>query len=59
MGYGGFILDGGGDVASEVRVAACKLVCKGGEDVLELSSVEVISGTEKASPKGSLTGNQL
>ena len=30
---------------------ACKLVCKGGENVFEFSSVKVIPGTEKASTK--------
>ena len=36
---------------------ACKLVCKGGKDVLELPSVEVISGTEEASTEESLVGD--
>ena len=59
MGYSRVILDSGDDVASEVRVAACKLVCKGGKDVLELPPVEIVPGTEKASTEGSFTGNQL
>ena len=48
MGEGRVLFDTRDDVTSEVGVAACKLVRKGGEDVLEFSSVEVIPRTEEA-----------
>ena len=54
MGYGGVILDGSDDLVSKLGVMACKLVCKGGKDILELLLVEVISGAEKACTKESL-----
>ena len=57
MCEGGVFLDDSDDVVSKVRVAACELVCKGGKDVLELPSVEVISGTEEASTEESLVGD--
>ena len=44
-------------MASKVGVMACKLVCKGGKDVLEFPSVKVVPGTEKASTKELLIGN--
>ena len=59
MGYGGVILDDRDDVASKVGIMTCKLVCKGGKDVLEFLSVKVIPGTEEAGTKESLFGNCL
>jgi hypothetical protein len=46
-------------VASEVGVAACELVCKGGEYSLEFSPIEIIPGTEEAGPEGSIGGNRF
>jgi hypothetical protein len=57
VGQGWVLLDNPNDVASEVGVTACKLICKGGKDVSELPSVEVISGTEKTGTEGSMAGN--
>ena len=57
MGKGRVPLETGDDVASEVGVLTCKLICKCGEDVLELSSFNIIPGTEKASTKEFIIGN--
>jgi hypothetical protein len=59
MGYGGVILDDRDNVALEVGITICKLVCKGGKDFFEFLSVKVIPGTEEASTKESLFGNCL
>ena len=57
MGYGGVVLDNGDNMVLEVGIMTCKLVCKGGEDVLEFLSVKIIPGTEEAGTKESLSGN--
>ena len=54
MCEGGVLLNDSDDVVSKVKVTTRELVCKGGEDVLELPSVEVIAGTEEAGPKESI-----
>jgi hypothetical protein len=59
VGEGRVFLDAGDDVGSEVGVAACELVCKGGEYSLEFSSIEIIPGTEEAGPEGSIGGNRF
>ena len=59
MGQGWVLLDNPDNVASEVGVITCKLICKGGKDVFELPSVEVIPGTEEAGTKKSIIGNQV
>ena len=59
MGYSGVIFDGRDDVGLEVGIMACKLVCKGGEDIVEFLSVKIIPGTEEAGTKESLFGNCL
>ena len=59
MGEGGVFLNAGDDVASDVGVAARKLVCKGGKDVSEFCSVEVISGTEEAGTEESIFGDHV
>ena len=59
MGQGGILLDCIDDVALEVGIVTCKLVCKGRKDVFELSSIKVIPGTKKASAKKSLIGNNV
>ena len=53
----GVFLDNSDDMVSKVRVTACELVCKGGKDILELPSVEVITGTEKAGAEDSFVGD--
>ena len=57
MGKGRVLLETSDDVASEVGVVTCKLISKGGEDVLELSSFNVIPGTEEAGTKEPIIGN--
>ena len=57
MGYSRVPLDTGNDVASEVGITACKLVCKCGKYVFELLSVKVVSGTKETSTKDFLVGN--
>ena len=59
MGQGRILLDYPNDAASKVGIMACKLVCKCGEDVPELPSVKVVSGTEEASTKESIIENQF
>ena len=59
MGNGGVLLDGTGDVSSEVGEMAGKLVCKGWKDLFEFPSVKIIPGTEKASTKYPLLGNHF
>jgi hypothetical protein len=59
VGEGRVLLDTRDNAASEVRVAACKLICKGGKDVFELLSFEVISGTEKAGAKETVFGDHV
>ena len=59
MGKGRVFLKIGNDMPSKVGIAACKLVCKGGKDVFELPSVEVLPGAEKAGTKESLIGNSF
>jgi len=59
VGYGGVILDDWDNMALEVGIMTCKLVCKGGEDMLEFLPVKVIPGTEEAGTKESLFGNCL
>ena len=59
MGYGRVFFDASDDVTSKVRVVACKLMCKGGEDIFELLSIKVIPGTEKAGTKESMIGNNF
>ena len=59
MGKGGVPLDTGNDVTSEVGVAACELVCKGGENVFEFPSIKVIPGTEEAGAEESIGGNRF
>ena len=49
----------GDDVASEVGVAGCELIRKGGKDIFEFSSFEVIPGTEEAGTKKSISGNRF
>ena len=56
MGEGRVFLDSSDDEVSKVRVTACELVCKGGKDILEHPSVEVIAGTEKAGTEDPLAG---
>ena len=56
MYEGRILLDDGDNMASKVGVTACELVCKGGKDVFELPSVEVITGTEKAGTEDSFVG---
>ena len=57
MCEGRILLDDGDDVASKVGVTTCELVCEGRKDILELPSVEVITGTEKAGTENSLVGD--
>ena len=59
MGDGRVFLDTRDDMALEVGVATCELVRKGGKDLFELSSFEVISGTEEAGTKESISGNRF
>ena len=59
MGQGGVPLDGSDDVVSEMGIVTCKLVCDGGEDIFEFPSVKVVSGTEEAGTKDSLSGNHF
>ena len=56
MGEGRIILEVGNNTTSKVGITACKLVCKGGEDIFELLPVEVIPGAEEASTKNSFLG---
>ena len=49
--YGGVSFYGVNDFASKCRVAACELIGKCGEDVLEFLAVEVIPETEEARPE--------
>ena len=44
-------------MASKGRVSACKLVCEGGENVLEFPPVEVISGAEEAGTEDASLGD--
>ena len=44
-------------MASEVVVMICKLVCKGGKDILEFFSFKIIPRTEKAGTKKALLSN--
>ena len=59
MGQGGVLLDCTDNMALEVGIVTCKLVCKSRKDVFELPSIKVIPGTEKASTKKSLIGNNV
>ena len=59
MGQGWVLFDDLDDVGSKVRIMACKLVCKCGEDILELPSVKVVSGTEEAGTKESIIDDHL
>jgi hypothetical protein len=59
VGEGRVLLDTRDDVASEEGVAACELVGKGGKDVFEFPSVEVIPGTEEAGAEESIVGNRI
>ena len=53
----GVFLDNSDDMVSKVRVTACELVCKGGKDIFEHPSVEVIARTEKAGTEDPLGGD--
>ena len=57
MGQGGIVLEDGDDVGLKEGVIICKLVGKGGKDVLEFPPVKVIPGTEEASAKETFFGN--
>ena len=59
MGQGGVLLNDLNDMALKVGIMTCKLVCKCGEDVLELPSVKVVSGTEEAGTKESIIDNHF
>jgi hypothetical protein len=59
VGDGWVLLDTCNDVTSKVRVVTCELVCKGGEDVFELPSVEIIPRTEEAGTEESLVENSF
>ena len=59
MGLGRLLLYSSDNTALKVGVTACKLICKGGKDVLELPPVEVIAGTEEASTEESHIGDRF
>jgi len=54
---GGVILEDCDNVALKVGVIICKLVGKGGKDVLEFPPVKVVPGTEEAGTKETCFGN--
>ena len=56
VSYGRVLLNDIDDAVSKVGKMTCELVCESRKDVFELPSVEVITGTEKASAEESIVG---